>query len=189
MQLWPMGRWNILCRRDDAAGGRADDLRGAVCDLPAAVGRRRPVCDDGDSLREESGSSIRRRFARGLAHIRVGSDPNISLRCSSTCLAAGIRSRGNSSGVRPTLRIGCRRRRYARLPPHERVLAGMFFPVGGVDPRVWWAWAAIVGSAASGVEMLQLQLWDQSWAWQFRPPAPCGCCGRRGWRNSKVILM
>jgi len=41
------------------------------------------------------------------------------------------------------------------------------------DPRVWWAltrkWFR---QRRAVVEMLRCQVWDQSWAWQFRPPAP-----------------
>jgi cyclopropane fatty-acyl-phospholipid synthase-like methyltransferase len=41
------------------------------------------------------------------------------------------------------------------------------------DPRVWWAvlrqlWQRPIPA----MQMLRLQLWDQSWYWQFRPPAP-----------------
>jgi hypothetical protein len=41
------------------------------------------------------------------------------------------------------------------------------------DPRVWWAVAGHLWQRPHAAwEMLRLQLWDQSWAWQFRPPAP-----------------
>ncbi|MCI0332220.1 MAG: class I SAM-dependent methyltransferase [Planctomycetes bacterium] len=41
------------------------------------------------------------------------------------------------------------------------------------DPRVWWAVARQLWQRPRAAwEMLRLQLWDQSWAWQFRPPAP-----------------
>jgi cyclopropane-fatty-acyl-phospholipid synthase len=41
------------------------------------------------------------------------------------------------------------------------------------DPRVWSAVAKQVWERpAAAWRMLLLQLWDQSWAWQFRPPAP-----------------
>jgi cyclopropane fatty-acyl-phospholipid synthase-like methyltransferase len=41
------------------------------------------------------------------------------------------------------------------------------------DPRVWWAVAGQLWQRPrAACEMLRLQLWDQSWAWQFRPPAP-----------------
>lgn len=41
------------------------------------------------------------------------------------------------------------------------------------DPRVWWAVARQLWQRPGPAwEMLRLQLWDQSWAWQFRPPAP-----------------
>ncbi len=41
------------------------------------------------------------------------------------------------------------------------------------DPRVWWALAQQLRQRPRAAwEMLRLQLWDQSWAWQFRPPAP-----------------
>jgi cyclopropane-fatty-acyl-phospholipid synthase len=41
------------------------------------------------------------------------------------------------------------------------------------NPRIWWA---LVGKSLSRptavAEMLRCLAWDQSWAWQFRPPAP-----------------
>jgi cyclopropane fatty-acyl-phospholipid synthase-like methyltransferase len=41
------------------------------------------------------------------------------------------------------------------------------------DPRVWWALAGLLRrQPREAWEMLRLQIWDQSWAWQFRPPAP-----------------
>lgn len=41
------------------------------------------------------------------------------------------------------------------------------------DPRVWWAVAGQIWQRPRpALAMLRLQLWDQSWAWQFRPPAP-----------------
>jgi cyclopropane fatty-acyl-phospholipid synthase-like methyltransferase len=41
------------------------------------------------------------------------------------------------------------------------------------DPRVWWAVAGQLWQRPGPAwEMLRLQLWDQSWAWQFREPAP-----------------
>jgi cyclopropane fatty-acyl-phospholipid synthase-like methyltransferase len=41
------------------------------------------------------------------------------------------------------------------------------------DPRVWWALTRLLRQRPrEACEMLRLQLWDQSWAWQFRPPAP-----------------
>ncbi|HEX5470975.1 MAG TPA: class I SAM-dependent methyltransferase [Lacipirellulaceae bacterium] len=41
------------------------------------------------------------------------------------------------------------------------------------DPRVWWSVAEQIWQhPKAAYEMLRLQLWDQSWAWQFRPPAP-----------------
>ena len=41
------------------------------------------------------------------------------------------------------------------------------------DPRVWLAVARQWRQhPAAAWEMLRLQLWDQSWAWQFREPAP-----------------
>jgi cyclopropane fatty-acyl-phospholipid synthase-like methyltransferase len=41
------------------------------------------------------------------------------------------------------------------------------------DPRVWWAVARQVWQwPREAREMLRLQLCDQSWAWQFRPPSP-----------------
>jgi cyclopropane fatty-acyl-phospholipid synthase-like methyltransferase len=41
------------------------------------------------------------------------------------------------------------------------------------DPRVWWAVARQIWQhPRPALEMLRLQLWDESWAWQFRPPAP-----------------
>jgi cyclopropane fatty-acyl-phospholipid synthase-like methyltransferase len=41
------------------------------------------------------------------------------------------------------------------------------------NPRVWWAVARQLWLRPQPAwEMLRLQLWDQSWAWQFRPPAP-----------------
>ncbi len=41
------------------------------------------------------------------------------------------------------------------------------------DPRVWWAVARqFLRRPGAAWEMLRLQLWDQSWAWQFREPAP-----------------
>jgi hypothetical protein len=50
------------------------------------------------------------------------------------------------------------------------------------DPRVWWATARQLWHrprAAWG--MLRLQLWDESWAWQFRAPAPMRLL-RQTWR-------
>lgn len=41
------------------------------------------------------------------------------------------------------------------------------------DPRAWWALGrAWLREPSALVAMLRLQLWDQSWNWQFRPPAP-----------------
>jgi cyclopropane-fatty-acyl-phospholipid synthase len=41
------------------------------------------------------------------------------------------------------------------------------------DPRVWWAVAQQLWLRPQAArQMLRLQLWDQSWVWQFRPPAP-----------------
>jgi len=41
------------------------------------------------------------------------------------------------------------------------------------DPRVWLAVARQLWQRRRQAwKMLRLQLWDQSWAWQFRPPAP-----------------
>jgi cyclopropane fatty-acyl-phospholipid synthase-like methyltransferase len=41
------------------------------------------------------------------------------------------------------------------------------------DPRVWWEVARqVCVRPRAALEMLRLQLWDQSWVWQFRPPAP-----------------
>jgi cyclopropane fatty-acyl-phospholipid synthase-like methyltransferase len=41
------------------------------------------------------------------------------------------------------------------------------------NPRVWWALARVFRQRPrEACEMLRLQIWDQSWAWQFRPPAP-----------------
>jgi cyclopropane fatty-acyl-phospholipid synthase-like methyltransferase len=41
------------------------------------------------------------------------------------------------------------------------------------DPRVWWAYAKQLRQRPGEAwEMLRLLVWDQSWAWQFRPPAP-----------------
>ena len=41
------------------------------------------------------------------------------------------------------------------------------------DPRVWWAVARQLSQRPRAAwEMLRLQLSDQSWAWQFREPAP-----------------
>jgi hypothetical protein len=41
------------------------------------------------------------------------------------------------------------------------------------DPRVWWAIARQLRKRPGPAwQMLRLQLWDQSWAWQFREPAP-----------------
>ena len=40
-------------------------------------------------------------------------------------------------------------------------------------PRVWCAVARQLWERPRpAIEMLRLQLWDQSWVWQFRPPAP-----------------
>jgi cyclopropane-fatty-acyl-phospholipid synthase len=42
-----------------------------------------------------------------------------------------------------------------------------------MDPRVWWSvMRQLRLNPRAAWRMLQLQLWDQSWAWQFRPPAP-----------------
>ena len=42
-----------------------------------------------------------------------------------------------------------------------------------LDPRVWWTLGRKWWKSPSAVaEMLRCQIWDQSWAWQFRPPAP-----------------
>jgi cyclopropane fatty-acyl-phospholipid synthase-like methyltransferase len=41
------------------------------------------------------------------------------------------------------------------------------------NPRAWWAITRQLAlRPLAGWEMLRLQLVDQSWAWQFRPPAP-----------------
>jgi cyclopropane-fatty-acyl-phospholipid synthase len=41
------------------------------------------------------------------------------------------------------------------------------------DPRMWWAVARQLWKhPRPALEMLRLQLWDQSWVWQFREPAP-----------------
>jgi cyclopropane fatty-acyl-phospholipid synthase-like methyltransferase len=41
------------------------------------------------------------------------------------------------------------------------------------NPRIWWALARQGLSRPTAVaEMLRCLAWDQSWAWQFRPPAP-----------------
>jgi cyclopropane fatty-acyl-phospholipid synthase-like methyltransferase len=41
------------------------------------------------------------------------------------------------------------------------------------NPRVWWALARKSFAQPLAVaEMLRCLTWDQSWAWQFRPPAP-----------------
>jgi cyclopropane fatty-acyl-phospholipid synthase-like methyltransferase len=41
------------------------------------------------------------------------------------------------------------------------------------DPRVWWAVARQFWQRPGAAwEMLRMQLWDQTWAWQFRAPAP-----------------
>ena len=51
-----------------------------------------------------------------------------------------------------------------------------------INPRVWWAVAGQLWQRPRpAIEMLRLQLWDQSWAWQFRPPAPM-----RLWRQTWV---
>jgi cyclopropane fatty-acyl-phospholipid synthase-like methyltransferase len=42
-----------------------------------------------------------------------------------------------------------------------------------IDPRVWWSVTRqLWRHPRAAWRMLQLQIWDQSWAWQFRPPAP-----------------
>jgi cyclopropane-fatty-acyl-phospholipid synthase len=42
-----------------------------------------------------------------------------------------------------------------------------------VDPRVWCSVARqLWHHPVAAWRMLRLQIWDQSWAWQFRPPAP-----------------
>jgi cyclopropane-fatty-acyl-phospholipid synthase len=42
-----------------------------------------------------------------------------------------------------------------------------------IDPRVWWSVLRQLGRHPRAAwRLLQLQLWHQSWAWQFRPPAP-----------------
>jgi cyclopropane-fatty-acyl-phospholipid synthase len=41
------------------------------------------------------------------------------------------------------------------------------------DPRVWWATVRQFWQHPRAAwRFLRLQIWDQSWAWQFRPPAP-----------------
>lgn len=41
------------------------------------------------------------------------------------------------------------------------------------DPRVWWVVAQQLWQRPRAArDMLRLQVWDQSWAWQFREPAP-----------------
>ncbi len=41
------------------------------------------------------------------------------------------------------------------------------------DPRVWWAVGRQLWQRPRAAwQMLRLQIWDQSWAWQFREPAP-----------------
>ena len=48
------------------------------------------------------------------------------------------------------------------------------------NPRVWLAVARQLREHPGAAwRMLQLQIWDQSWAWQFRPPAPM-----RLWRQT-----
>lgn len=43
----------------------------------------------------------------------------------------------------------------------------------GIDPRVWWSMGRqFWRHPRHAWRMLQLQLWYQSWVWQFRPPAP-----------------
>jgi cyclopropane fatty-acyl-phospholipid synthase-like methyltransferase len=42
-----------------------------------------------------------------------------------------------------------------------------------IDPRVWWSVTRQLWlHPRAAWRMLLIQLWDQSWAWQFRPPAP-----------------
>jgi cyclopropane-fatty-acyl-phospholipid synthase len=42
-----------------------------------------------------------------------------------------------------------------------------------INPRVWWTTARQFWShPRAAFEMLRLHLWDQSWYWQFRDPAP-----------------
>jgi cyclopropane fatty-acyl-phospholipid synthase-like methyltransferase len=41
------------------------------------------------------------------------------------------------------------------------------------NPRVWWSVIRQLRKHPRDAwEFLRLQIWDQSWAWQFRPPAP-----------------
>jgi cyclopropane fatty-acyl-phospholipid synthase-like methyltransferase len=48
-----------------------------------------------------------------------------------------------------------------------------FFRSLASSPRLWWAIARQVWSHSRAAwDMLRLQVVDQSWAWQFRPPAP-----------------
>jgi len=48
------------------------------------------------------------------------------------------------------------------------------------NPRVWWTLARKwLRHPQATAEMVRCQLWDQSWAWQFRPPAPT-----RLWRQT-----
>jgi cyclopropane-fatty-acyl-phospholipid synthase len=42
-----------------------------------------------------------------------------------------------------------------------------------INPRLWWeAVVQLWQRRQAAWQLLRLQLWDQSWAWQFRPPAP-----------------
>jgi cyclopropane-fatty-acyl-phospholipid synthase len=53
------------------------------------------------------------------------------------------------------------------------------------DPRVWWPVARQFWQRPGPAwEMLRLQLWDQSWAWQFREPAPMRLL-RQTWAASR----
>jgi cyclopropane-fatty-acyl-phospholipid synthase len=50
------------------------------------------------------------------------------------------------------------------------------------NPRVWWATARKCLVCPRAVaEMIRCLVWDQSWAWQFRPPAPTRLL-RQTWR-------
>jgi cyclopropane-fatty-acyl-phospholipid synthase len=57
-----------------------------------------------------------------------------------------------------------------------------FFRSLAYSPRVWWAlFRQLTRRPRAAWEMFQLQVFDQSWPWQFRPPAPM-----RLWRQTWV---
>ena len=159
----------------DAAAGRSDEIYEEMF----AICRR--LLRDGGRLVTTAIHFRRQQQVRahsscwsGLTFMRAAARIINSRWCSSGRLAAGIRSRANSSGVPPP---------YFELVAeedgtHDYHLTSEYWLrrqqwSTAFNPRIWWA---LVGKSLSQptavMEMLRCLAWDQSWAWQFRPPAP-----------------